>query len=68
MPTAMLPTAEDHRPRDVSGSSWLTVAALAVAIGSAWGPAPFNGASLLALTLLVAAIVRRYIETTGGRS
>lgn len=62
MPSPIVPTAED-RP-DVSGSSWLAVAALAVAICSAFGPAPFNGVSLLALILLVATIVRRRIETT----
>jgi len=63
----MLPAAPDT-PADVSGSSWLIVAALVVAVLSGFAPAPFNGLSVLASALVVVALVRRHAETARRRS
>lgn len=61
MTFAIVPAAEDRA--DVSGSSWLVVAALVVGVLSGFGPAPINGLSVLAFALAVAALARRYSET-----
>lgn len=56
-----LPARPDRNP--FRGSSWLAVAALALAIVALCGPAPFNGVSLFAVVTAILSIVLRLVET-----